>query len=395
VTEIRLKGGAAGGIALASLPPLGLYVHFPWCVRKCPYCDFNSHEARGAIPEEQYLAALERDMESALPLVWGRKVYTVFFGGGTPSLLSAKAVERVLSAVRARFLLDPAAEVTLEANPGTAEAEKFAGFRAAGVNRLSLGIQSFDPRRLQALGRIHDDREARAAVEIAARHFDNFNLDLMHGLPGQTAEEAESDIALALAFAPHHLSAYQLTIEPNTAFQRAPPALPGEAALAEIEAVFQGRLDDAGYRRYETSAFARAGNECRHNLNYWRFGDYLGIGPGAHSKLSFPDRVLRQVRHKHPREYLSRAGSGNPVQSEQEVAVADLPFEFMMNALRLTEGFPVTLFEERTGLPITVARGPLDSAAEKGLIGRDGLRIAPTELGRRFLNDLLQLFLRS
>ncbi len=395
MTEIRLKGGAAGGIALASLPPLGLYVHFPWCVRKCPYCDFNSHEARGAIPEEQYLAALERDMESALPLVWGRKVYTVFFGGGTPSLLSAKAVERVLSAVRARFLLDPAAEVTLEANPGTAEAEKFAGFRAAGVNRLSLGIQSFDPRRLQALGRIHDDREARAAVEIAARHFDNFNLDLMHGLPGQTAEEAESDIALALAFAPHHLSAYQLTIEPNTAFQRAPPALPGEAALAEIEAVFQGRLDDAGYRRYETSAFARAGNECRHNLNYWRFGDYLGIGPGAHSKLSFPDRVLRQVRHKHPREYLSRAGSGNPVQSEQEVAVADLPFEFMMNALRLTEGFPVTLFEERTGLPITVARGPLDSAAEKGLIGRDGLRIAPTELGRRFLNDLLQLFLRS
>lgn len=393
LAEIRLRGGVAVGLSLPALPPLALYVHVPWCVRKCPYCDFNSHEARGTIPEKLYLAALERDMEAALPLVWGRKVYSVFFGGGTPSLLSAEAVEGILSAVRARFVLDPAAEITLEANPGTAEAQKFAGYRSAGVNRLSLGIQSFDLRRLRALGRIHDDREARAAVEMAARHFDNFNLDLMHGLPGQTPAEAESDISQALAFEPPHVSAYQLTIEPNTAFHRLPPALPGETVLAEIEAEYQERLAQGGYRRYETSAYARTGSECRHNLNYWRFGDYLGIGPGAHSKLSFPDRVLRQVRHKHPRDYLASAESGTPVQAEQEVAVADLPFEFMMNALRLTEGFPASLFEERTGLPITAVRDQLDMAAGKGLLERDGIRIAPTERGRRFLNDLLQIFL--
>jgi len=395
VAEIRLRGSTAGGISLAALPPLALYVHVPWCVRKCPYCDFNSHEARGAIPEEHYLAALERDLEAALPMVWGRKLYSVFLGGGTPSLLPARSVERFLSAVRARFPLDPAAEITLEANPGTAEAQKFADYRAAGINRLSLGVQSLNPRCLRALGRIHDDREARAAVEIAHRHFDNFNLDLMHGLPGQTAAEAEADIVQALAFTPPHLSAYQLTIEPNTAFHRAPPELPGESALAEIEAVFQAHLADAGYRRYETSAYARPGSECRHNLNYWRFGDYLGVGPGAHSKLSFPDRVLRQMRHRHPKEYLARAAGGEPVQSAHEVAAADLPFEFMMNALRLTEGFPASLFEERTGLPITVVRRQLETAAGRGLIECDQGRIAPSELGRRFLNDLLQIFLRS
>jgi len=395
VAEIRLRGSTAGGISLAALPPLALYVHVPWCVRKCPYCDFNSHEARGAIPEEHYLAALERDLEAALPMVWGRKLYSVFLGGGTPSLLPARSVERFLSAVRARFPLDPAAEITLEANPGTAEAQKFADYRAAGINRLSLGVQSLNPRCLRALGRIHDDREARAAVEIAHRHFDNFNLDLMHGLPGQTAAEAEADIVQALAFTPPHLSAYQLTIEPNTAFHRAPPELPGESALAEIEAVFQAHLTDAGYRRYETSAYARPGSECRHNLNYWRFGDYLGVGPGAHSKLSFPDRVLRQMRHRHPKEYLARAAGGEPVQSAHEVAAADLPFEFMMNALRLTEGFPASLFEERTGLPITVVRRQLETAAGRGLIECDQGRIAPSELGRRFLNDLLQIFLRS
>lgn len=395
MAEIRLRGSTAGGISLAALPPLALYVHVPWCVRKCPYCDFNSHEARGAIPEEHYLAALERDLEAALPMVWGRKLYSVFLGGGTPSLLPARSVERFLSAVRARFPLDPAAEITLEANPGTAEAQKFADYRAAGINRLSLGVQSLNPRCLRALGRIHDDREARAAVEIAHRHFDNFNLDLMHGLPGQTAAEAEADIVQALAFTPPHLSAYQLTIEPNTAFHRAPPELPGESALAEIEAVFQAHLADAGYRRYETSAYARPGSECRHNLNYWRFGDYLGVGPGAHSKLSFPDRVLRQMRHRHPKEYLARAAGGEPVQSAHEVAAADLPFEFMMNALRLTEGFPASLFEERTGLPITVVRRQLETAAGRGLIECDQGRIAPSELGRRFLNDLLQIFLRS
>ncbi len=395
MAEIRLRGSTAGGISLAALPPLALYVHVPWCVRKCPYCDFNSHEARGAIPEEHYLAALERDLEAALALVWGRKLYSVFLGGGTPSLLPARSVERFLSAVRARFPLDPAAEITLEANPSTAEAQKFADYRAAGINRLSLGVQSLNPRCLRALGRIHDDREARAAVEIAHRHFDNFNLDLMHGLPGQTAAEAEADIVQALAFAPPHLSAYQLTIEPNTAFHRAPPELPGESALAEIEAVFQAHLADAGYRRYETSAYARPGSECRHNLNYWRFGDYLGVGPGGHSKLSFPDRVLRQMRHRHPKEYLARAAGGEPVQSAHEVAAADLPFEFMMNALRLTEGFPASLFEERTGLPITVVRRQLETAAGRGLIECDQGRIAASELGRRFLNDLLQIFLPS
>ena len=384
-----------GRVRLAALPPLALYVHFPWCVRKCPYCDFNSHEARGEVPERAYLDALVRDLESALPLVWGRRVHTVFIGGGTPSLLSPEALAGLLSSLRARLPLDQLAEITLEANPGTFEAAKFREFRAAGVNRLSVGVQSFDPQRLAAVGRIHDGAQARRAAEIALANFDNVNLDLMYALPGQDLAGALADIAAAIGFGPQHLSAYHLTLEPNTAFHRAPPPLPGEDESARMQEAIEERLAAAGYRHYETSAFARPGSECRHNLNYWTFGDYLGIGPGAHGKLSFRDRILRQARVRHPREYLERAAAGNPVQSEHEVAARDLPFEFMMNALRLTDGFETRLFAERTGLPVSVVAKELEEAERRGLIVRDHQTIAPTLLGRRFLNDLLQLFLKS
>jgi oxygen-independent coproporphyrinogen-3 oxidase len=384
-----------GTIALAALPPLALYIHFPWCARKCPYCDFNSHEARSGIPEAEYVAALERDMEVAVPLVWGRRVYSVFIGGGTPSLLSPRAVSDILGAARARFCVDPGAEVTLEANPGSAEAGKFADFRAAGVNRLSVGAQSFSPAQLDAIGRIHDAAQARAAAETALRHFDSVNLDLMYALPGQDLSGALSDIETAIGFAPQHVSAYHLTLEPNTAFYRAPPPLPGEEAGARMQEAIEERLADAGYGHYETSAFARPGCECRHNLNYWRFGDYLGVGPGAHGKLSFPDRILRQARWRHPREWLAKAAAGEPVAEKRVVVAGELPFEFMMNALRLTGGFETRLFEERTGLALAVVAKELEQAERRGLIARDPLRIAPTDLGRRFLNDLLQLFLKG
>ncbi len=384
-----------GRVRLAALPPLALYVHFPWCVRKCPYCDFNSHEARGEVPERAYLDALVRDLESALPLVWGRRVGTVFIGGGTPSLMSPEALAGLLSALRARLPLEQGAEVTLEANPGTFEAAKFREFRAAGVNRLSVGIQSFDPERLAALGRIHDGEQARRAVEIALANFDHVNLDLMYALPGQDLAGALADIEAAIGFGPQHLSAYHLTLEPNTAFHRAPPPLPAEDESARMQEAIEERLAAAGYRHYETSAFARPGGECRHNLNYWLFGDYLGIGPGAHGKLSFRDRILRQARVRHPKEYLEKAAAGNAVQAEHEVSARDLPFEFMMNALRLTEGFETRLFQERTGLPVAVVAKELEEAERRGLIVRDHQAIAPTALGRRFLNDLLQLFLKD
>jgi oxygen-independent coproporphyrinogen-3 oxidase len=370
-----------------------LYVHVPWCVRKCPYCDFNSHEARAAVPEERYVAALAADLEHALPLVGGRRVHSVFFGGGTPSLLSARALDEILSVIRSRLALAPDAEITLEANPGTLEAHKFADFRALGINRLSIGIQSFDPLLLKALGRIHDERQARAAIELAHASFENFNLDLMYGLPGQTAEQAEADIRAAIAAAPAHVSAYHLTIEPNTYFHRYPPLLPDDDACAAMQERAETLLAEAGFAHYETSAFARPGRECRHNLNYWCFGDYLGIGAGAHSKLSLPSRIFRQMRCKHPRQYMDRALQGRPVQEEHDIAVADLPFEFMMNAARLIEGVPARLFEERTGLPIAAARRHLDSAAALGLLECDDERIVPTVRGQRFLNDLLQLFL--
>ena len=383
------------GPRFRTLPPLALYIHVPWCVRKCPYCDFNSHQARGDIPEAAYIDALLADLDQALPLVWGRRVYTVFFGGGTPSLLSAQAIETLLSAVRARVPLAVDAEITLEANPGTFEAGKFAGFRAAGVNRLSIGIQSFDPQHLKALGRIHDDAQADRAIRIAREHFDNFNLDLMYALPQQSVSELESDIARALAYEPPHLSVYHLTIEPNTYFHSHPPVVPDDDAAAEMQAAVEAMLGEAGYAHYETSAYAKTGKRSRHNLNYWTFGDYLGIGAGAHSKLSFSDRILRQARYRQPREYMERIGSGGAVQTENVVPAREVSFEFMMNALRLTDGFALPLFEERTGVPLVSALKELDEAERRGLILRDQERVVPTELGRRFLNDLLQIFLRE
>ncbi len=386
-----------GGVSLKTLPPLSLYVHIPWCVRKCPYCDFNSHEVRGKsqgeAPEQDYVQALIADLELALPQIWGRRVYSVFFGGGTPSLFSAHAIEELLAAFRARLNLAADAEITLEANPGTFESAKFRDYRACGVNRLSIGIQSFNPAKLQALGRIHDGDEARRAIGIAQAHFDNINLDLMYALPQQTLQEAEQDIDAAQGFRTTHLSAYHLTLEPNTLFYRHPPPLPDSELAADMQDMIEQRLAGAGYVNYETSAFAQPGRECRHNLNYWRFGDYLGIGAGAHSKLSFPDRILRQARYKQPREYMQRTAAGAPVQEEHAVSPKDLGFEFMMNALRLAEGFEVELFAERTGLALTAVERPLREAMQRGLITRDHVRIAPTKRGQRFLNDLLQLFL--
>ncbi len=374
-------------------PPLALYVHVPWCVRKCPYCDFNSHEAAGAIPEAEYVAALIADLQSALPLIWGRPLVSVFFGGGTPSLLSPAAIDELLAAFRALAMLSPEAEITLEANPGTIEAEKFAGFRAAGVNRLSLGIQSFDDRHLAALGRIHGAAEAKRAAQLAGDHFDSFNLDLMYGLPGQTAEQALTDVETALAFSPPHLSCYQLTLEPNTRFAAFPPALPEDDLCADMQEAIEARLAVAGYANYETSAFARAGRQCRHNLNYWHFGDYLGIGAGAHSKLTLHDRVLRQMRWKHPNAYLENVRGGLPVQETSEVAAGQLPFEFLMNALRLAAGFQPALFEARTAQPVSRILPQLRAAAADGLVDIGPERIFPTVRGRRYLNVLLERFL--
>ncbi|MCK9201706.1 MAG: radical SAM family heme chaperone HemW [Gallionella sp.] len=378
-----------------ALPPLSLYIHIPWCVRKCPYCDFNSHEARSAFPEQQYVAALIRDLELALPQIWGRKVYTVFFGGGTPSLLSGESVAEILRQVRMLLPLSGDAEITLEANPGTVEAERFAAYRDAGVNRLSMGIQSFDDTHLKALGRIHSADEARRAIAIAQQHFDNINLDLMYALPQQTLEQALLDVRTALSFAPQHLSCYHLTLEPNTLFHRNPPSLPDDDASAEMQQRIESLLAEHGYEHYETSAFALPRRRAKHNINYWKFGDYLGIGAGAHSKLSFPDRVLRQMRHKQPQAYLDAVGRDAPVQEEHEVAAANLPFEFMMNALRLNEGFDSALFQERTSLPLLVIRRELEQAEKRGLLVCDGGRIAPTLQGQRFLNDLLEIFLRD
>ena len=374
-------------------PPLSLYVHVPWCVQKCPYCDFNSHEAGATIPERDYVAALIADLQSALPLIWGRPVQSVFFGGGTPSLLSATAIDELIAAFRALAMLQPDAEITLEANPGTVEAAKFAGFRAAGVNRLSLGIQSFNDDHLRALGRIHGAAEAKRAAQLAGEHFERFNLDLMYGLPGQSMEQALADIETALAFAPPHLSCYQLTLEPNTRFAAFPPQLPEADLCADMQEALEARLSAAGYLNYETSAFARPGKQCLHNLNYWHFGDYLGIGAGAHSKLTLHDRVLRQMRWKHPKAYLENTLAGRPVQDENRVAAAGLPFEFLMNALRLSDGFAPALFEWRTARPLTVILPQLQAAAAEGLLSLGPERIAPTARGRRFLNVLLERFL--
>ncbi|MGZ3182420.1 MAG: radical SAM family heme chaperone HemW [Telluria sp.] len=383
-----------GSLNLTALPPLSLYIHFPWCVRKCPYCDFNSHEAAGgAFPEQDYLDAVRLDLEQSLPLVWGRKVYTIFIGGGTPSLMSAAGLDRLMSDVRTLLPLDVRCEVTMEANPGTFEQDKFRSFRDSGINRLSIGIQSFNDAHLQALGRIHGGGEARRAVDIAHQYFDNFNLDLMYALPRQTLDEARLDLDTALACAPPHLSLYHLTMEPNTVFAKYPPALPDEDTSADMQDLIAERTAQAGFEHYEVSAYARPGHRARHNLNYWEFGDYLGIGAGAHSKLSFPHRVLRQARFKQPGSYIENARRGTPIQEEHEIARGDLGFEFMLNALRLTEGFEPNLFGERTGMPITAIERALDAAEAKGLIYRDFKLIRPTELGQRFLNDLQQMFL--
>lgn len=376
--------------------PLTLYIHIPWCVRKCPYCDFNSHEARGPLPEAQYVDALLADLEQDLPRVWGRRLDSVFIGGGTPSLLSAETLDRLLSGVRARLPLRPDAEITLEANPGTTEQGRFAEFRAVGINRLSIGVQSFDDEQLRRLGRIHDRRAAFAAAEAAhAAGLDNFNLDLMFGLPGQTPETAPADITSAIALQPAHLSYYQLTIEPNTAFHHAPPILPNDVLIERIQEQAQATLADYGYRHYEVSAYARTGRRCRHNVNYWEFGDYLGIGAGAHSKLTDPAAgyVSRLWKLKHPRDYLVSAGTAAAIGGDAPIRAADLPVEFLMNALRLIEGVPTDLFSERTGLPLTALEPELSRAQSRGLLVANPNRLQATELGLRFLNDLLLGFM--
>ncbi len=379
-----------------SAPPLSLYIHFPWCVRKCPYCDFNSHAVRRPIPEAAFIDALLADVDSELPRVWGRALTSIFIGGGTPSLLSAEALDRLLSGLRARFGFEPDLEVTLEANPGTVEQGRFAEFRAAGITRLSIGAQSFDDERLAALGRIHSATEAIAAAEAAHRAgLENFNLDLMYGLPGQDPDAALSDLEQAIQLDPAHLSYYQLTLEPNTAFYQAPPPLPDDERLWTMHRQGREGLSGAGFDPYEVSAFARAGRQCVHNLNYWMFGDYLGIGPGAHGKRTDPafGRVVRTRKPRHPDAYLAWAASGEVAGEGDGVERKELPLEFMMNALRLFNGFEPQLFEQRTGLPLSAVEGPLKAAEARGLIHWGIDRISPTERGRNYLNELLEGFL--
>ena len=384
----------AGTLQLAALPPLSLYVHLPWCIKKCPYCDFNSHEmARAELPEQRYIDALIADLEASLPLIWGRSVHSIFIGGGTPSLFSPAAIDRLLGELRARLRLDADCEITLEANPGTFEKDRFKAFRHAGVTRLSVGVQSFNDAHLKALGRVHDSAQAIAAVQEAAANFETFNLDIMYALPGQTLEGLEKDMRQALALSPPHISIYHLTIEPNTYFAKFPPVIPEEdLAYAMLDRITE-MTAQAGMQRYEVSAYAKPGHRCFHNLNYWQFGDYLGIGAGAHSKLSFAHRIVRQVRWREPRLYIDNALAGEAVSQEAEVSRADLPFEYMLNALRLRDGFKLQDFAEKTGLPVSALHTGLDEAERKGLIERDLTSLRPTERGFDFLNDLQSLFL--
>ena len=384
-----------GTLTLGALPPLSLYIHLPWCLQKCPYCDFNSHEwhDQGGPPQQRYLEALRADLDAALPLVWGRRIHTVFIGGGTPSLFAPESIDRLLGDVRARLPLEPGCEITLEANPGTFERERFAAFRAAGVTRLSIGVQSFSDAKLAALGRVHDSAQAIAAVHEAQRAFETFNLDLMYALPQQTLAECEADLRQALAFEPPHLSIYHLTLEPNTQFARQPPPLPDDDSAFEMLDRIVESTGAAGLDRYEVSAFARAGHRCGHNLNYWEFGDYLGLGAGAHSKLSFPHRVVRQVRWREPLSYMRSALEGRAVSNEEVVPRERLGFEFMLNALRLREGFELARFTERTGLPLSAVEGALEQAEQRGLIARDLVRVWPSARGFDFLSDLQALFL--
>ena len=380
-----------GLLQLTSLPPLSLYVHLPWCLKKCPYCDFNSHEGKPS--EDAYIDALLADLDASLPLVWGRSVQTIFIGGGTPSLFSPEAIERLLAQIRARLRLVAGCEITLEANPGTFEKERFKAYHAAGVTRLSVGVQSFNDDHLQRIGRVHDGDQARAALDEAAEVFDTFNLDLMYALPGQSLQDLQSDLATALAYKPPHLSIYHLTIEPNTYFAKFPPVIPEEDLAYDMLDLITERTAQTGLQRYEISAYAQSGHHARHNLNYWQFGDYLGIGAGAHSKLSFAHRVVRQIRLREPRLYMTGAMQGQAIAQDQDVARADLPFEFMLNALRLRQGFLLSDFQERTGLPLTAIAAGLEEAQAKGLIERDLQRVMPTERGFDFLSDLQALFL--
>jgi len=392
---------------LTALPPLSLYIHFPWCEKKCPYCDFNSHQIKDSVSnsesgakalkgfdEARYIQALITDLETELPRIWGRQVHSIFIGGGTPSLMSADGMNELLSAIRARVNLEPDCEITMEANPGSVETDKFAGFAKAGINRVSLGIQSFQNAQLKALGRIHNGEEAKHAIAIALQHFKSVNLDLMFGLPNQTLEAAKADIETALSFKTPHLSFYNLTLEPNTYFANFPPKLPSED---EIDAIFEQNLallEGAGYRRYEISAYAKKDQECKHNLNYWRFGDYIGIGAGAHGKISFPDKITRQVRERHPETYMQAMESkGNALIEAREIPAKDLPFEFMLNTLRLTDGVDTVTFSERTGLPLSVVSKGLNEANKKGLLDSDPNKLKATEQGLRYLNNLQEMFL--
>ena len=385
-----------GTLQLNALPPLSLYIHLPWCLKKCPYCDFNSHELNdGGVPEQRYVDALVADLETALPLVWGRTIHSIFIGGGTPSLFSPQAIDRLLGDVRARLRLSANCEITLEANPGTFERNRFRAFRSAGVTRLSVGVQSFNDDHLKALGRVHDAAQAIAAVEEAAAAFDTFNLDLMYALPGQTLESLARDVETALALHPPHISIYHLTIEPNTYFAKFPPAIPEDDTAYDMLDLITDTLGPAGLNRYEVSAYARDGHKCFHNLNYWQFGDYLGIGAGAHSKLSFAHRIQRQVRFREPSLYMQRALAGHCVAQDVEVSRADLPFEFMLNVLRLKDGFALNQFYERTGLSITAIQKGLEEAERKGLLERDFSRVRASVRGYDFLNDLQTLFLPS
>ncbi len=395
---ISLYSGKQGAPSFTALPPLALYIHLPWCIKKCPYCDFNSHEyregsAENELPEAAYINALLSDLDSALPLIWGRSISSIFLGGGTPSLFSPSAIDELLAGVRARIKVLPGAEITLEANPGTFETGRFAGYAQAGVTRLSIGVQSFNDAHLKALGRVHNAAQARAAIDEAARHFDTFNLDVMYALPEQTLAQCEADIQAALDFAPPHISLYHLTLEPNTYFAKFPPKVPDDDLAAQMQDRITELTQAQGYAHYEVSAYAKPGHQSRHNLNYWSFGDYLGIGAGAHSKLSFHNKILRQVRYRLPAEYMRNAIDGKGVSQENEVSCADIPFEFMLNALRLNEGFDTVLFAERAGLPLRSIERELREAQARGFITRDAQRIAPTALGKSFLNDLQTLFL--
>jgi putative oxygen-independent coproporphyrinogen III oxidase len=403
VTDSAPRAGEITSSGLATPPPLSLYIHIPWCVKKCPYCDFNSHESRSEIPEKQYVDALIADLEQSVPKIWGRKVRSIFFGGGTPSLFSSESIDKILCAVRMLTPLEYGAEITLEANPGTVDVAHFKGYRDAGVNRVSLGIQSFDDRYLKALGRIHDQAQAFKAAELALATFDTVNLDVMYALPEQRLQDALADAQRACDLNPSHLSFYHLTLEPNTPFHRTPPSLPDDDTSATMQEAIEDMLKAQGYEHYETSGFAQKGQRCKHNLNYWQFGDYLGIGAGAHSKLSYHDRITREVRHKHPNRYLEKAGNAQDVSSygetnlfidrEWTIAQEELGFEFMMNALRLIDGFEVKLFQQRTGLDLSRLNIALQLAQDRGLLQEDPIFIKPTLLGQRFLNELLQIFL--